>query len=96
MNSEQLEEHMMILAIQAAHHASSSQVKLKDSTVSDDSESDVDSRLDGDRGSESPRVKISAHMFLLGMHRNIFFVSISPFSYYFHACCSHWCPFYNL
>jgi hypothetical protein len=73
MNSEQLEEHMMILAIQAAHHASSSQVKLKDSTVSDDSESDVDSRLDGDRGSESPRVKISAHMFLLGMHRNIFF-----------------------
>jgi hypothetical protein len=57
---------MMILAIQAAHHASSANLKMKDPTISDDSESDVDSKADGERGNESPRLKISAHMFLLG------------------------------
>lgn len=69
---------MMILAIQAAHHASSINLKIKDLTISDDSESDVDSKADGERGNESPRLKISAHMFLLGKTILYLFASISP------------------
>ena len=66
---------MMILAIQAAHHASSVNLKIKDPTLSDDSESDADSKADGERGIESPRLKISAHMFLLGKNYILFYIN---------------------